>query len=311
MQTYVGNYELQNCIYNASGPRCTTDTELLDLLCSESGAVVTKSCTLNSRDGNPEPRYCNIPGGSINSNGLCNRGFDYYLDFIRDHKEEISKPFFLSISGMTWAENSEMFTYLEDDQPEELAMPEFNMSCPNIVGKSQIAYDFPATEETLRKVCDIYTGQFGIKLPPYFDLVHFGAMADILGDFPQVSFLTCVNSIGNGLWIDVDSESTVIKPKKGFGGIGGVYIKPTALANVRKFYELLGGKKDIIGCGGVQTGRDVFEHLLAGASAVQVGTQFYTEGVDCFTRLSSELKELMDSKGYTNVSEFQGKLRAI
>ena len=85
----------------------------------------------------------------------------------------------------------------------------------------------------------------------------------------------------------------LIKPKNGFGGIGGDYIKPTALANVRKFYELLRDDIAIIWCGGVKSGAEALEHMVCGASAVQIGTQLMREGVACFDRIAQELKVLM------------------
>ena len=76
----------------------------------------------------------------------------------------------------------------------------------------------------------------GIKLPPYFDIVHFDQAAEVFNRYP-LKFVNCVNSIGNGMYIE--DESVVIRPKNGFGGIGGQYIKPTALANVHAFYQRL------------------------------------------------------------------------
>ena len=93
----------------------------------------------------------------------------------------------------------------------------------------------------------------------------------IIAKYP-INFITCINSIANGLVIDTVKECPVIYPKSGFGGIGGNIVKPTALANVRQFYNLLSPKMSVIGCGGVLTGEDAFHHLLAGASAVSVGT---------------------------------------
>ena len=78
--------------------------------------------------------------------------------------------------------------------------------------------------------------------------------------------------------------------KNGFGGIGGEYIKPTALANVHAFYQRLNPQIQIIGTGGVLTGRDAFEHILCGASMVQVGTTLHKEGVSAFDRITNELK---------------------
>ena len=117
-----------------------------------------------------------------------------------------------------------------------------------------------------------------------------------------------------GLIIDGESESTLIKPKDGFGGIGGKYVKPTGLANVRKFYEIFkfhGKNIKIIGCGGVENGMDAFEYILCGAEMVQVGTQYYKEGKKCFKRIEKELGEIMERKGYSDLSEFRGKLKTI
>ena len=100
----------------------------------------------------------------------------------------------------------------------------------------------------------------------------------------------------------------MIRPKNGFGGIGGEYIKPTALANVHAFYQRLNPQIQIIGTGGVLTGRDAFEHILCGASMIQVGTTLHKEGVGAFERITKELKEIMTEKGYQSLEDFRGKL---
>lgn len=127
-----------------------------------------------------------------------------------------------------------------------------------------------------------------MKLPPYFDIVHFDQAAAVFNQFPLV-FVNCVNSIGNGLYIE--DESVVIKPKNGFGGIGGDYIKPTALANVHAFYQRLKPEIQIIGTGGVKSGRDAFEHILCGASMVQVGTALQKKVSLFLTVLLKNLKK--------------------
>jgi dihydroorotate dehydrogenase (fumarate) len=238
--------------------------------------------------------------------GLPNNGIRYYLDFIENHTGG-SKPVFLSVAGLTHSENLELLKIANGC--ETLPLIELNLSCPNIAGKPQTGYDFEATRELLEQAFTICTKRIGVKLPPYFDMVHFDMMADVLRQFP-IAYVNSVNSIGNGLFIDVDEEMVGIKPKNGFGGIGGLYIKPTALANVRKFYELLPGV-DIIGCGGVQNGADVFEHILCGASVVQIGTTLWEEGPACFTRIENELKEIMMQKGYSSMEAFKGKLRVM
>ena len=127
----------------------------------------------------------------------------------------------------------------------------------------------------------------------------------------KIAFVTCINSIGNGMVIDLETESVVIKPKGGFGGMGGEYVKPTALANVRKFRELLRPEIAVIGCGGVKTGADAFQFILAGAQVVQIGTQLWREGPAVFARVDQELRALMEQKGYRSLEAFRGKLKVM
>jgi dihydroorotate dehydrogenase (fumarate) len=115
--------------------------------------------------------------------------------------------------------------------------------------------------------------------------------------------------MGNALVIDADSEQPLIRPKGGFGGLSGPSVKYTALANVKKFRELLRKDIDVIGVGGVRTGRDAFEMILCGAAAVQVGTCHWIEGPKCFERIATELQNMMQVKGYEKLQEFQGKLK--
>lgn len=307
LSTRIGSIALSSCLYNASGPRCTTQEELYALGESNSSAILCKSATLEAREGNPSPRYIETSWGSINSMGLPNKGVQFYKEMAAS-LQHYNKPYLMSVAGLSLEDNLTMLRALQDCVG--LAGIELNLSCPNVPGKPQTGYDFDRTKEVLDKVCPIVKHPLGIKLPPYFDLIHFQQAANIINQFP-VDFVTCVNSIGNGLVIDVDQEQVVIKPKQGFGGIGGDYIKPTALANVRQFYLLLREDIAVVGCGGVKSGQDVFEHLLCGASAVQVGTQLMREGTGCFERLEQELKALMTKKGYHSVEDFRGKLRSI
>ena len=150
----------------------------------------------------------------------------------------------------------------------------------------------------------------GVKLPPYFDLAHFDEMAAILNKYP-IKYVNCINSVGNGLFINPDTDTVLIKPKTGFGGIGGRYIKPVALANVWAFHQRLRDDIAIIGTGGVENGQDVYELILAGATMVQVGTQLGLEGPEVFDRLNEELAEAIERKGFSSVNEVSGKLKII
>ncbi|SCW02140.1 LAFE_0E15060g1_1 [Lachancea fermentati] len=310
LKTHFLNEEYANPFMNASGVHCMTVQELEELSASKAGAFITKSATTSERQGNPKPRYCSVPLGSINSMGLPNEGFDYYLNYVIKHQEEHpgeAIPFF-SVAGMSLKENLNLLERIQESDFK--GVTELNLSCPNVPGKPQVAYDFEMTEQILNSVFKFFKKPLGVKLPPYFDFAHFDTMAKILNQYP-LAYVNCINSIGNGLYIDVNEESVVVKPKNGFGGIGGEYIKPTALANVRAFYTRLNPDIKIIGTGGIRTGQDAFEHLLCGAAMLQVGTELYKEGVSIFARLEKELKEIMNQKGYSSIDEFRGKLKSL
>ena len=299
-------------IFNASGPRCTTLEELKEIDNSNSCIVLTKSTTLEFRDGNELPRYFDNKLGSINSMGLPNNGIDYYINA----SKYIKKPYFISVAGLNISENIEIIERIIKSLNTKIDGIEINVSCPNIIGKNQLAYDFNELDNYLHTVFKILENCsliIGVKLPPYFEISHFKIVGEILNKYP-IDFITCINSIGNGLIINHLSETTTIKPKKGCGGIGGSYIKPTGLSNVWNFYNVfkeLNSTIKIIGCGGITSGVDAFEYILCGADLLQIGTQFYKDGGECFSRINSELKNLMKYKNYKNIDEFKGKLKVL
>ena len=307
LRTQIAGFSFDNCLMNAAGVACMTVEELEEVRQSAAGSFVTKTATLEARVGNPEPRYRDVPLGSINSMGLPNQGIDYYLDYLLSLQEsQPERTFFLSLVGMSPDETHTLLKKVQNSGFKGIT--ELNLSCPNVPGKPQIAYDFETTERILGEAFGYFDKPLGIKLPPYFDIVHFDQAAEVFNRHP-LKFVNCVNSIGNGMYIE--DESVVIRPKNGFGGIGGEYIKPTALANVHAFYQRLNPSMQIIGTGGVYTGRDVFEHILCGASMVQIGTALHQQGVEVFERVSLGLKAIMAKKGYEKLEDFKGKLKYL
>lgn len=308
LQTTFLDYTYENPLMNASGVHCMTFEELIALENSAAGAFITKSATLAPREGNPEPRYADVPLGSINSMGLPNNGVDYYLDYALKYQMNHEAPLFFSVAGTSVDENIALLQKIQDSDFQ--GVTELNLSCPNVPGKPQVAYDFPLTEKILTEVFQFFTKPLGVKLPPYFDMAHFDQMAEILNKFP-LTYVNSINSIGNGLYIDPESDQVVIRPKEGFGGIGGEYVKPTALANVRAFATRLKPEIKIIGTGGIITGQDAYEHLLCGATMLQIGTQLQKEGPAIFERIAQELEAIMKKKGYQSIADFRGKVKTI
>lgn len=238
--------------------------------------------------------------------GLPNLGYRAYAELIPQLKR-FGKPVIASVAGLREEDFPTIAEAINAAQPDLI---EVNLSCPNIPGKPQIGYDSETSERVLIKVRRLITVPMGVKLPPYFDPAHHEAMGKVLGRC-GVDFLNLINSVGNALVVDPERETVVIKPKGGFGGLGGRLIKPVALANVRAFYQGLDGKIPIIGTGGIVEGIDVFEHFLCGASAVQIGTVLVEEGLGVFGRLESELTAVLTSKGYRSILECRGRLKEL
>ncbi|MEE8492816.1 MAG: dihydroorotate oxidase [Nitrospirales bacterium] len=302
----IAGVRLPGCFMNAAGARCVTREELEALGRSRAGAIVTKSMTLEARQGNPEPRYYAFPSGSINSMGLPNLGYRAYADLIPALKS-FGKPIIASVAGFGEEDFVTIARVINESQPDLI---EVNLSCPNIPGKPQIGYDAEASERLLKRVRAVVTRPLGVKLPPYFDPAHQEHIAGVL-ERAGVDFLSLINSVGNGLVVDHEREAVVIKPKGGFGGLGGPLIKPVALANVRAFWKLFKGRMPIIGTGGVMSGTDAFEHLLCGAAAMQVGTLVMEQGPEVFSRLEAELAVVLDRKGYKSPSACVGRLKEL
>lgn len=306
------NIEFSNCILNASGCHCTTKKQLNDLAKSRSSCIISKTCSLEHRDGNPLPRYFETPLGTINSMGLPNKGSKFYTDLIGT----FDKPYIVSVAANYLFDN---FDILSDISLKgENTLVEINVSCPNIVGQEQLAYNFNSLNNFLFILSSFVKKHqdfnliLGLKLPPYFDPAHIERLCTVIDKHTNIiQFITCINSVGNGLVVDTRTESVVIKPKNGLGGIGGSYVKPVALANVWQLYQHFKDTMVIFGCGGISTGEDAFQHILCGASMCQVGSVLMREGVECFDRIIMELEGIMREKGYTSIEEFRGKLGVI
>jgi dihydroorotate dehydrogenase (fumarate) len=289
--TQIGQLQLPNLIYNAAGVWDTTLEQCHELLDNKyCGAAVSKTATLYPRTGNVYPKYHFSKGiYSINANGLENHGFKYYQQLKPDRA-------FLSLTG-TVAECIQMLT---DNQIPNV---ELNLSCPNIqtVGA---AYTPCSLNDILRSIfesVDKTPPTLGLKLPPFFLPEQFSEMAEVLENYPKkLTFLTCINSVPNGMDFDIDNNWPLISPNGGYGGLGGPAILPIGLSNIRHFrkQEL---DLDLVGCGGVQSGNDVYKYLLAGAKAVQVGTHLWKYGPKVFKEITSEFDLIMKRKGYLRI----------
>ncbi|GMH98662.1 hypothetical protein TrVE_jg440 [Triparma verrucosa] len=311
MQVQFCGLTLNGCVYNASGPRTGSSDALAKVGSSKSCAILTKSATLLPQNGNPLPRTYTSPNFSINSEGLPNKSIDYYIDSetIKESVLDSGKPYFVSISGKSLDDNVEMMKRI--CKAPGVAGIELNLACPNVIGHPIIAYDMVQLRSALKTVASLSLPlPIGIKLPPYFDFIHYQKAAEIINEYKStISYIVTMNTVGNTLMISPHSGSPVISPKGGYGGLSGPAVKPIALAQVRKFSELLDPSIDIVGVGGVQSGQDVYDMILCGAKVVQVGTCHWIEGPKCFDRIVEEFEEICRKNGVKELEEIRGKLK--
>lgn len=310
--TSIGGIKLLGYIYNAAGPKDATYEELVPIANSAAAAVTMKSCTLEPRAGNAEPRYAFTPEpyGSISASGLPNLGYKAYVDLAARMKEEFpGKPVVASVAGLALQEFPILVAAFQQSKADLI---EVNLhSCPKEKDQPQLAHNLTDIETVLKSIMALGDKPVGVKLPMYSDTDHIEKLAAVFEKY-AVAFIATVSSMSPALVIDSETETALIKPKSGMGGMGGAYVKPFALANVRAFATLLRNTSiSIVGVGGVRTGKDAFDFLLAGADAVQIGTAFYEEGSSCFKRVQEEFASIMERKNYHAISDAKGKLRTL
>jgi dihydroorotate dehydrogenase (fumarate) len=309
--TNLSGSKLTSFIYNASGVNNQILPQLKKIADSASGAIVLKSTSVIKWQGNETPNYIVrsnlIPGSTLNCMGIPNEGIDATIEFMKQLRSYTSKPIIPSIFSLGGMDQYyEMMDKLEANK-DYFDILEVNVSCPNIPGKPLLGYDMEAMESLMIKMQN-YSFKKALKLPPYFDMSQFDRISEMVLRY-KIDIIIVSNTIGNCLVINPETESTVLKPKNGMGGLAGDFIKPLALGNVWNFWQRLQGKVQIVGVGGVRTGTDAFEFLLAGADAVQTGTTWAQEGVGSFQRIADELDEVMVQHGYASIEATRGKLK--
>lgn len=309
----VGKLTLEYPLMNASGVYCTTKDELFALGNNNltTGVIVTKSITKEPREGNPQPRIwaSSTQNISINSSGLPNLGHEAYLPILKDLSTQTTKPIICSMAPLNVFDKSMIETYSDQDFIDGF---EINYSCPNLCDSNSgvsTPFEYYNKFRTLREIVG-NEKHLGCKLPPYFNQDIVEEMADVFNEC-KLDSITCINSISNGLYIDTSTFRSCIVPKEGHGGLGGCIVKPTALANIHWFYKELKSSCSIIGCGGIESGNDLLEHILCGAKAGQIGTAFWKEKHGVFKRVYDEFTEICKEKNIESIEQICGKVNVI
>ena len=260
------------------------------------GGLVVKGTTLEPRRGNTPPRIVETPAGLLNSVGLQNPGVDAVI------REELPKikglkcPVIVNIAGSTVDEYAEVAARL-NDQPTVAAL-EVNISCPNVKeGGMAFGTDPVMVREVVQAVRESTTLPLICKLSPNVgDIVQVAGAAVEAG----AQILSLINTV-LGMSIDVQARRPVLANT--FGGLSGPAIRPIAVRMVWEVYAALG--VPIIGMGGITSGQDALEFILAGAGAIAVGSANFTDPGVCLT-IIRELEEYVESQGLGELSSLVG-----
>ncbi|MGA3014355.1 MAG: dihydroorotate dehydrogenase [Bacteroidales bacterium] len=281
----IGHLKLKNPVMTASGTFGYGEEyqDFVDL--GRLGGIVIKAVTGSNRDGNAYPRMAETASGMLNSVGLQNKGVEYFVNEIYPAIKDFDTNIIVNVSGSTIEEYVAVAERI--NELEKIPAIELNISCPNVKQGGMVFGTVPsiATEVTAA-VRKVYKKDLIVKLSPNVTVIQEIAKAVVDGGADMISLINTIL----GMAIDADKRRPILATMT--GGLSGPAIKPVALRMVWQVSKAV--KVPIIGMGGIMNTNDVIEFMLAGASAVQVGTANFidptgtmkiVDGIEAYCRL--------------------------
>ena len=291
-------FKLKNPTILASGILGVTSASLKFVVDNGAGAVTIKSITKELRKGHPQPIMHNFKGGMLNAVGYSNPGYENALEEFSD-LSSVGAP----VIGSIVAKDAQEFAFLTKEFVNKLNFDalEIPLSCPHTPGFGTMAgHSSPeATAEITSAIRKNTKVPLIIKLSP--NVPNIGAVAKAAQD-AGADAICAVNTSGPGMSIDVNTGKKMLG--FGMGGISGEALKPLALRTVYDIYEFV--DIPIIGTGGVSTGEDALQMIMAGATCVGIGTGVLTRGVDVFKKVRDEIKTIMEKNNYSKITDLIG-----
>jgi len=261
------------------------------------GAVTTKSIGLTKREGHPGPILTEVAGGFLNAVGLSNPGLEKGVEEIREARQILHIPLIASIFAFSLSDFEKVAMGINEASPD---MIEVNISCPNVESEhgKPFSTDPVMAAEVAKIVKENVDVPVIIKLSPNVaDIKEIAKAVE-----RHCDCISAINTVGPGMSIDLETRMPILSNKS--GGLSGPAVKPIA---IRCVYEISRAVKvPVIGIGGVTTGEDAVEMMMAGASAVGVGTGVYYRGVEVFSKINQEILEFVHARGIKSVKELVG-----
>jgi dihydroorotate dehydrogenase (NAD+) catalytic subunit len=299
LSTKIKDLDLKNPVMTASGTSGFAE-ELNDFYdVSKLAAILLKGITLKNRDGNAYPRMAETASGMLNAVGLQNKGVDYFIQNIYPRIKDYDTHLIANVNGSTIEEYIEVTEKLND--LDRITAIELNISCPNVKeGGMSFGISCPSAEAVTREIRRVCSKTLIVKLTPNVtDITEIAKAVEGQG-------ADSVSLVNTFLGMAIDAEKRIPLLSTVTGGLSGPAIKPIALRMVWQVYNAV--KIPIIGMGGIMNSTDAIEFMLAGASAVQVGTAIFK---DPFIPLQiiDGIKDYMERHQLNSVNDIIGNLQ--
>ena len=292
----INGLSLKNPVLTASGT-FGYGTEFQDFIDLERlGGFIVKGTTLKHREGNPYPRMAETPSGMLNAVGLQNKGVDYFIEHIYPTIKDINSNILVNVSGSTIADY--VATAEKINALDHIPAIELNISCPNVKeGGMAFGTSCVSASEVVKEVRKVYKKHLMVKLSPNVTSIQEIALAVEGAGADSVSLINTLM----GMAVNVKTRKPVLSTVT--GGLSGPCVKPVALRMVWQVAKVV--KIPVVGLGGISCANDAIEFLLAGASAIQIGTANFIDPtvtikvIDC-------IKNYLDLNGFKSVKEIIG-----
>ena len=294
----IAGLQMKNPVMTASGT-FGYGVEFADFMdISRIGGIIVKGTTRYHREGNPYPRMAETPSGMLNAVGLQNKGVEYFAEHIYPEISKIDTNMIVNVSGSAvedYVETAAMVNALE-----KIPAIELNISCPNVKqGGMAFGVCASAAEEVVSAVRKAYKKTLIVKLSPNVtDITEIARAVEAAG----ADSVSLVNTF-LGMAIDVERRKPLLSTVT--GGMSGPAVKPIALRMVWQVAKAV--KIPVIGLGGIMNGKDAIEFILAGASAVQVGTANFIDPAIC-DKIIDDIDSYLERYHYSSVRDSVGAL---
>jgi len=292
----IGDLRLKNPVMTASGT-FGYGTEYADFMDIERlGGVIVKGTTIEPREGNNYPRMAETPSGMLNAVGLQNKGADYFIDHIYPEIKDLDTHMIVNVSGSSvesYVACAEKIASLE-----KIPAIELNISCPNVKqGGMAFGVSCAGAAEVVKAVRKVYPKTMIVKLSPNVtDITEIARAVEAEG----ADSVSLINTL-LGMAIDAERRSPVLSTTT--GGLSGPAVKPIALRMVWQTYKAV--KIPIIGLGGISNWKDAIEFILAGASAIQIGTYNFIDPTISI-KVIDGLNDYCERHGFDSVEQLVG-----